>query len=1131
MMSRCITATVALSLLCVFAAPVPAAEDGEGVEGLDFRAAPPVPLMALAPCKTAPVIDGKFSEQEWQDASAVSGLARWGGTFDWPGTVAYVTYDAQRLYFAYRCFKSEPGWYGANNRFRDSAVYLDSDVELYLSPDDTAGKTIIYQFCINPYGAVYDVRVMPEIGLTEPGYNPRLTLKTSETQREWLIEGSIDVAQLDPKGFRRGQTWRGNFARSWAQRAWSLRGGPFIARDSMGKLQLAAGSPAIQWLDLTSLHEGKVDFTVAVKNTSDKPRTFRLAVNVTGGTADQRLARADQTVRLAPNERKKLRLTSKETFAGRKGHAELLCVDADGGGVCYRQYLRFDRSHAGKQAKAAQAFKAKDLPMSRDISVTARYGQLAQAIEARVDVWWLRRAGLAPTKVRISLAAKGADKPVLTRDLTHFQKDLAIDVLTLDKKLPFGKYTLGAVALDAGGKELSRATTDFERLDLSDPKVNRPYRAREGRILDWMGNDIGMTDQVLPPWTPIRREADSVRVWNRRIDRAPTGLPARIRSGKADLLAGPVQLIAVRGDRQEPLAGKGLSAIAVNVRCSQADWHARLSGAGLAGELKTVLEYDGLLRYALSLRCDQPVKLDGLYLDIPLPAGLAKRFLLPTGLAALPEGPGEVWASKSVRDDEIMGTLVPYVWIGDNHRGLTFGTDSTQGWYEQPGKSVQTIVRDADGTAHLRVHLVRGPAELKEVSASFCLLPTPTKPRPAGWRDFGRTPEWNYFWFQGWYDFDEKQDGKTVWNWDDPRPGCIERSIAQARAKNQQVLCLPYTNPGFVIPHPMPWVVGDSSPTVKLLMEDWANIPSRWGPIKPVKTYRDWAIATMAYWMKLHGYPGWYMDEVYGADGPDMNLLNGSGWFDRSGNLRGSYHTLDTRALLRRMYAVSHRYGRTGTPMLLIHASSFGMSPLANSFATAICFGEGDWEVHIPGQSILDRIPMDNLEFYNGKAWGYIGTFFGEKLRGDKDKIQTSRRRIHGDLLLYDMTPNSYQLYHARPDLSRMRGRFGIGEPDVTFSGYWDADVPVGSSEPAVKVSVYRRMGKSLLVAVNTDRDNPRATQLTVDPAALGLPAGTLRARDAETDQRVGMKDGRIALELPAREVRFLVVETARPRE
>ncbi|MBF0244468.1 MAG: hypothetical protein HQL31_04265, partial [Planctomycetes bacterium] len=446
-------------------------------------------------------------------------------------------------------------------------------------------------------------------------------------------------------------------------------------------------------------------------------------------------------------------------------------------------------------------------------------------------------------------------------------------------------------------------------------------------------------------------------------------------------------------------------------------------------------------------------------------------------------------------------------------------------------ESLITLSRES-GALHLRVKFVLGRVKVDTTSFEFSILPTPSKPRPEGWRNYAITPDWSYYWDCNWYSqIWEKVEGKgrPVMKWDDPPQGLIEKVREAKVLGNGRGVGLPYLNPQYTCsPHPCPWDVNDQSPVKSLFDSDWANMPSRYGWLKPVKSYRDWVGSVLSFYMREWGLAGYYVDEPYIAANFDLNLLSGSGWFDREGNLRGSYHVMDMREYVKQMYIISYKYGRTGRPFTMVHASSFGMSPFWTSFAGSVCFGEGSWGVRKAGESILDVVPLENLQLYNGDAFGYIGTFFGMYLQQQKDSplCAKSYENTMGALALHDMVPNGTDIYRGANvvlPIEIVKKDFGIGTKDVEFIGYWYADVPVESSDKYVKASTYTKPGRSLIVLVNTDVRKPHASTISIHEKKLGLYGGC-KVLDAVSAVELQSTDGIIEIQLEEREVKYLHV-------
>jgi hypothetical protein len=309
----------------------------------------------------------------------------------------------------------------------------------------------------------------------------------------------------------------------------------------------------------------------------------------------------------------------------------------------------------------------------------------------------------------------------------------------------------------------------------------------------------------------------------------------------------------------------------------------------------------------------------------------------------------------------------------------------------------------------------------------------------------------------------------------------------------------------FAYPWVVPWVMDNGSPVFPIMNEEWANMPSRWGAVRPVASYRDYMTFNYDFYFRTKHYGGFYIDEAYGAEREDINMLNGSGWLDRAGNLRGSYHAMDVRELFKRQYVLGLKYSPARKPFMLNH-TSWGMSPHYMSFVTCGVYVE-DLPIG-PGQSYLDHVPLSNLQFWSGRPWGHFGDVTGI---GPDAK---ANRYCVGALMLHDVCCSS-------DPKNRIKAEFGIAEGDVTFYGYWEQPRVVSSSHDAVKASVYRRPGACLVVALNADTRTDQQAHLVVDADALKLPRDFI-VLDAETKQPAAMDRGGIPVRLAPRDVRYL---------
>jgi hypothetical protein len=143
------------------------------------------PLFALstqdiAPAKKPPVVDGKLDPGEWDGAFKMTDFKTFQPDYykaPSQKTEAYFLYDADNLYFAARCFDTEPSKIKAAISKRD-AMFGDDCVGLIIDTYNTMQSG--YGFIINPFGIQGD-------GIMDINGN-----LSSEQDFVWYSKGTID---------------------------------------------------------------------------------------------------------------------------------------------------------------------------------------------------------------------------------------------------------------------------------------------------------------------------------------------------------------------------------------------------------------------------------------------------------------------------------------------------------------------------------------------------------------------------------------------------------------------------------------------------------------------------------------------------------------------------------------------------------------------------------------------------------------------------------------------------------------------------------------------------------------------------------------------------------------------------
>lgn len=147
-MRRTIVPAFALAVAFSFGPAAPAAF-ATGGEGAFFR-----PLRAATP----PAIDGRLDEPLWSEAPSVVLAKTFIPDFGREAserTVAFMAYDAENLYFAFKCCDREPDKIKAALADRDT---IRSDDFICINLDSFNDRQSLYAFYVNPLGIQTDSR-------------------------------------------------------------------------------------------------------------------------------------------------------------------------------------------------------------------------------------------------------------------------------------------------------------------------------------------------------------------------------------------------------------------------------------------------------------------------------------------------------------------------------------------------------------------------------------------------------------------------------------------------------------------------------------------------------------------------------------------------------------------------------------------------------------------------------------------------------------------------------------------------------------------------------------------------------------------------------------------------------------
>jgi hypothetical protein len=247
--------------------------------------------------------------------------------------------------------------------------------------------------------------------------------------------------------------------------------------------------------------------------------------------------------------------------------------------------------------------------------------------------------------------------------------------------------------------------------------------------LRWLESDVGLSDEVFPPYTPLAlsRTARSVSTWGHTLVLAPTGLPSRLRRETEDILAGPMDITC--SSEGVPVAWGNAACRFVEAVPARVRWSGSANSGTLLLAVEGEMEYDGAAVMTVTISSPRDCTVSNLAISLPW---RPEHALLASGMGYRGKRDGDrLW--RSVPRER--ACFDPSVWLGSVAAGLGFITWGTTPW-ENPARMDAMTVIERNGRVALRLNLGAhrlGPGRAWRIQ--FALRPTPVKPEdPRHWR-------------------------------------------------------------------------------------------------------------------------------------------------------------------------------------------------------------------------------------------------------------------------------------------------------------------------------------------------------------------------------------------------------------
>ncbi|MBT4822746.1 MAG: hypothetical protein HON70_43965, partial [Lentisphaerae bacterium] len=687
----------------------------------------------------------------------------------------------------------------------------------------------------------------------------------------------------------------------------------------------------------------------------------------------------------------------------------------------------------------------------------------------------------------------------------------------------------------------------------------------------WENNDLGITDEVIPPFTPIEVEGKRVSTVLRTHTLNDTGLLDSIVSEGKTVLAAPMHFDVVVDGAQHEVSPRPVvfTQTKSNAVKHTTTWHA----GPLVVALDGVWDYDGLLKCEMHLDLPETSTLDKLDLVIPVKPEIAKylhvasdrmRLSVHKRLPTSSSGSEPVWQSNTVAHNDmpdsddvvgrLPGTFVPYVWLGNERQGICWVADNDSGWLVDDVQSTHAVYRQEDSVL-LRVSFVTKPGPLKaRRRIVFGLQATPAKPmprRPDHWRRmvfslaskefsslcnltiFGSAFQWGGPDFYAMYprgkDFGiystikntratGRLDRAVLDDWlkgyDETNPylDIIKRNIGKVHScKSKPDVVIPYTDVrGASVTEEAFDTFQDEWLIYEFGKRTWPTFtdPALGYVISTTPSRQDYILHYFKRMLDAGAFDAIYFDCPYPK--AVRNTVTSGAYIDEHGRKRASADIFEMRELFKRCAVLAHQ--KRGYNMNIAHMSTVNVVPLLSWFGVNL-----DWEFNYGQDDFQDRgFSRDYTRIVTiGQQTGTTPLVLGSLgIRGqDPATLARARRTLAGCLLAHEVKDWAVAWGKDRTykDALKILYDFGYGT-NATVYNDWSDGFPAAISGTETAILLLVRDGEALLVV--TDYGNGGTCELTLDATNVTLlPGGAFyNALSGERLQAAGASSCRFSL-------------------
>ena len=657
----------------------------------------------------APVIDGAILPNEWDNAIVLNGFSTTGAKGTLLGAKngkVYIKRTRDHLYLAIKTItlNDSPGGGLLNKTTKNDSPDIANDDTIELTFFNQQNPDQIKQLIFNPGGFCLDICRTLSTKRQDKSWNIAGMQTASKVESfYWILETAIPLAQIAAAN----GSFRFNAARNWCDTGTFStvnRVTKYFMPAEMIEVVPSSENITVRQNELGNPDDGNFDVEVQLDNNGKKDVIFGLMLHeytfkkVNGKVVRSHKVHALKSTEVKAQQKHTLRITHTDTSQRTLWLATAI-LDAGSKQFLFRRLVQGKKSlslgrrpvFAAGEIKNAGSFIAYDYPGFNHAAFTFKF-----------------RKNIYKQLVMTSPDGKKTTFPIEKRANGFYCR---ADIPSLP-----GNYSF----------------------DLPDGKhVCRIPRKK----FAFLNNPYGKEKVVIPPFTKIGTEKNTVKMLFREHTLNAFGLWDSVTSKGTQLLAQPMYFELVSNGKKTVWKNTPVSLQVNNDGHDVSYSSATENSSGVKLHIKGNAEYDGFFFNSYTLENPRNIPIDRLTLCIPLVNAEAPLFHVisntirtnPAGF--LPQGEGELWnGGKLVRQlhfgQPVMhNQFVPLVWLGGIEKGVCYFMDNTFGCKLSNTRPQVRIIRSKD-VLMLEADIINEKSTSSRHAFEFGLQATPVKPVP-----------------------------------------------------------------------------------------------------------------------------------------------------------------------------------------------------------------------------------------------------------------------------------------------------------------------------------------------------------------------------------------------------------------